>query len=258
MKCVDRPFICESCEFRFDDLDSLRLHKRKMEGVCDSYSPLDHHLYTRSTRFPSDDPFVKLEAERESECSSDRGEVKTEFEEKTSSTEHAREEEIKQEPCSSDHAVLTTPLTTPPISSPPTTPTKMTSDWPHHRDTISPTKIQDRFDPLRKAEVEESGHDTTDGNDDLQFMQKDKLREVRVRVKTISPFVHCPYCNQEYNIDDDSDAAFRLVIHVANHHPRENINFRFEQYNNPLGYKRTHFQTKTVTKTLTPEIMRKV
>lgn len=53
---------------------------------------------------------------------------------------------------------------------------------------------------------------------------KDHLKPPK---KTISPLVGCPFCDQEYNIDDDSDAAFRLVIHVANHHPKENLQFRF-------------------------------
>ena len=201
MKCVDRPFVCESCEFRFEDLDSLRLHKRKMEGVCDSYCPFDHELYTRKVRFPSTDA---ADEPIKSEIKSPEIEIKPELQE--NSEEHQRE--VKHEPYEEP----------PPLSeiSPAPSFVSEASDC----SGMSPSK-PDRFDPLNEDE-----------NDDIPVFENpassttDKLREVRVRVKTISPFVHCPYCNQEYNIDDDSDAAFRLVIHVANQHPKENITFR--------------------------------
>jgi len=206
MKCVDRPFVCESCEFRFEDLDSLRLHKRKMEGVCDSYCPFDHELYTRQIRFPAN--------------KSVKPEIKEEFKEENSE-EHQRNE-VKQEPDDEPCSNM------PPLSEISPTPSfeGEPSDW---QSNMSPRQ-PDRFDPLH----DEENDDDLPVFDDSEFTKKiekktknDKLKGVRVKVKTISPFVHCPYCNQEYNIDEDSDAAFRLVIHVANQHPRENISFRY-------------------------------
>jgi uncharacterized protein YlaI len=167
MKCVDRSYMCESCEFRFEDLDTLRLHKRKMEGVCDSYSPFDHTLYIRSIFEQSE---VKMESESKPEP-----EVKLEPEDEPVVSEPVYEES-KNEP---DSGVGGSP------------------------------RVNDEFQ-----------------SDSSPEKLLAKPREVRVRVKTISPIVKCEYCSQEYNIDDDSDAAFRLLIHVANHHPKENINFR--------------------------------
>ena len=194
MRCVDRPFVCESCEFRFEDLDSLRLHKRKMEGVCDSYCPFDS--YRRQVKFPPPVQSPKTKTEP----------IKVEHVDADEPSEAVRNE-IKREAAA------------------------------------SPAKM-DRFDPLKNDEDQdedpgqqetEKGHFEDQKDDESECAKSPvkvpkKLREVRVRVKTISPFVNCPFCTQEYNIDEDSDAAFRLVIHVANHHPKENIKFRYAVY----------------------------
>lgn len=54
MRCIDRPFICETCDFRFPDIDQLRLHKQMRQGVCSSYSRDLHDVYIRK-RPRSDD-----------------------------------------------------------------------------------------------------------------------------------------------------------------------------------------------------------
>ena len=54
MRCIDRPFICETCDFRFPDIDQLRLHKQMRQGVCSSYSLDLHDVYIRK-RPRSDD-----------------------------------------------------------------------------------------------------------------------------------------------------------------------------------------------------------
>ena len=68
MRCIDRPFICESCDFRFRDIDELRLHKQLRQGVCSSYNRDLHDIYIRkrprSESIEFNDSF--------SECDSDK------------------------------------------------------------------------------------------------------------------------------------------------------------------------------------------
>lgn len=68
MRCIDHPFMCESCDFRFCDIDELRLHKQMQQGVCSSYSRDLHDIYirkrSRSASIEFDESF--------SECDSDK------------------------------------------------------------------------------------------------------------------------------------------------------------------------------------------
>jgi len=51
MTIVDRPLKCETCFFRYDDLNRLRLHKRQHEGVCESYDLSNEEQYYRTQQF---------------------------------------------------------------------------------------------------------------------------------------------------------------------------------------------------------------
>ena len=69
MTIVDRRLQCESCDFRFDDLTRLRLHKKQKEGVCESYDITNEELYYRKQNFIYANPTPKTNLTIKSENS---------------------------------------------------------------------------------------------------------------------------------------------------------------------------------------------
>ena len=98
MRCIDRPFICESCDYRFRDIDELRLHKQLRQGVCSSYNRDLHDIYIRkrprSDTIEFDDSFSECDSDKIFEDSSLLGnqfkdeadEIKEEFNRSTSAS----------------------------------------------------------------------------------------------------------------------------------------------------------------------------
>ena len=59
-----------------------------------------------------------------------------------------------------------------------------------------------------------------------EFVAADTGGGLKIRVKVVSPLLQCPYCSEQFNIDDDRDASFKLVTHVTKSHPLHDVEFR--------------------------------
>ena len=51
-------------------------------------------------------------------------------------------------------------------------------------------------------------------------------KEPKVRLKVMSSVLNCPHCEITFDLDQDSEATFKLVRHVAEFHQENYIKFR--------------------------------
>ena len=185
MRCIDRPYVCETCEFRFDDLDALRLHKRKNEGVCDSYSPFDHHLYSRHSLQKikvkklsafffaySCQKKIRMTLIFQTDCCDDNL-VKLE-----PKYEEPMPKLFKIEPFSSDTGISSNQELASLESLAGNDPERPLLDQGSPSKGDKGEKFDDRFDPLN-----DDNESDIDSSNEIETPSPSKVREVRVRVK---------------------------------------------------------------------------
>ena len=64
---------------------------------------------------------------------------------------------------------------------------------------------------------------------DQNFVYAKKLKAPKtqkVRLKVMSSVLNCPHCEINFDLDQDSEATFKLVRHVAEFHQEYYIKFR--------------------------------
>ena len=185
MTIVDRRLQCESCDFRFDDLTRLRLHKKQKEGVCESYDITNEELYYRKQNFIYANPTPKSNLTLKSE----------------NSELDSNENQIEVHQPSSTEA----------------------PSW------LKDEVVEGVFSEVVDGEdcdmndEEYENHSESHSEVDLKINNWD----FKLKVKTISPVLKCEFCPEQFNIDRDKSATFKLVEHVAKEHPVENFIFRY-------------------------------
>ena len=179
MTIVDRRLQCESCDFRFDDLTRLRLHKKQKEGVCESYDITNEELYYRKQNFIYANPTPKSNLTMKSENSElDSNENQVQPSSRVAITSWLKDEVVDEVVTEVDHDM---------------------------------------------DEEDNENHSESHSEVDLKINNWD----FKLKVKTISPVLKCEFCPEQFNIDRDKSATFKLVEHVSKEHPVENFIFRY-------------------------------